>query len=109
MVQYRDRLETLVEEQTDALKKAQSKLLQRERLTVLGKLTATVSHELRNPLGTIQSALFTIDDSLGKNNPQQATRSLELAERSIERCVNIIEDLNNFTRIKNAGRCKSFC
>jgi PAS domain S-box-containing protein len=106
LVQYRDRLETLVEEQTDALKKAQSKLLQRERLTLLGKLTATVSHELRNPLGTIQSALFTIDDSLGKNNPQQATRSLELAERSIERCVNIIEDLNNFTRVKKLDIAK---
>jgi len=107
LVQYRDRLMTLVEEQTDALKKAQSKLLQRERLTVLGKLTATVSHELRNPLGTIQSALFTIEDSLANNNPQQASRSLELAERSIERCVNIIEDLNDFTRVKGLNIAKA--
>ena len=74
LVKYRDQLELLVQEQTQKLKDAQSELLQRERLATLGKLTATVSHELRNPLGTIQTSLFSVVDSLGKNNPSLIKR-----------------------------------
>jgi PAS domain S-box-containing protein len=100
LVKYRDKLQLLVDEQTSELKKAHAELLQQERLATIGQLTATVSHELRNPLGTIQSAIFSIDDSIEKNEPHRAMRSLELAERSINRCVNIIEELNNYARVK---------
>ena len=57
--QYRENLESLVEEQTQKLKQVHSELLQQERLATLGKLTATVSHELRNPLGTIKTSVIT--------------------------------------------------
>ena len=97
---YRDQLELLVEDKTQKLKAAQAELLQRERLATLGELTATVSHELRNPLGTIQTALFSIGNSLNSKDPFRANRSLELAERSINRCVKIIEELNSYTRVK---------
>jgi signal transduction histidine kinase len=100
LVKYRDKLQLLVDEQTSELKKAHAELLQQERLATIGQLTATVSHELRNPLGTIQSAIFSIDDSIEKNEPHRAMRSLELAERSINRCVNIIEELINYARVK---------
>lgn len=100
LAKYRDQLELLVEDQTHKLKKAQSELLQRERLATLGEVTATVSHELRNPLGTIQTALFSIEDSLERHEPALAMRPMELAERSINRCVNIIEELNSYARVK---------
>lgn len=100
LVVYQDKLELLVEDRTHKLEETHSALIQSERLATLGKLTATVSHELRNPLGTIQSALFSIEESLGSNEPHKASRSLELAERSINRCVNIIEELNSYARVK---------
>ena len=100
LVKYRDHLKLLVEEQTQKLVKANSELLQRERLATLGRLTATVSHELRNPLGTIQTALFSIEKSLEDSKSYRATRSIELAERSISRCVRIIEELNSYARAK---------
>ena len=100
LVVYQDKLELLVEDRTHKLEETHLALIQSERLATLGKLTATVSHELRNPLGTIQSALFSIEDSLKCNEPQKASRSLELAERSINRCVNIIEELNSYARVK---------
>ncbi len=98
--QYRENLESLVEEQTQKLEQAHSELLQQERLATLGKLTATVSHELRNPLGTIKTSLFAIADGLERNNPEAANRPLELAERNIDRCVTIIEELNGYARVK---------
>lgn len=97
---YRDRLEVLVEEQTRKLKKTQTELLQRERLATLGKVTAMVSHELRNPLGTIQAALFSIENSIERNALQKTVRPLELADRSINRCVKIIEEINSYARFK---------
>lgn len=81
--------------------------MQRERLTTLGKLTATVSHELRNPLGTIQAALCTIEDCLKRDEPLHAVRSLALAERSINRCTRIIEELNDYARIKRLDYAES--
>lgn len=100
LADYKDKLEQLVQERTQQLEEAQAELLQSERLATLGRLTATVSHELRNPLGTIQTAIFTIDDSLERNDFNQTKRALELAERNILRCVKIIEDLTDYTRVK---------
>ena len=100
LAKYREQLELLVEERTTKLKEAQEELIQKERLATLGRLTATVSHELRNPLGTIQTALFSIEDSLQRKDYSQGIRSLELAERSIGRCVTIIEELNSYARVK---------
>lgn len=100
LAKYRGQLELLVEDRTLKLKEAQSELIQRERLATLGRLTATVSHEIRNPLGTIQMAIFSIGDSLERNEPHRIDRSLKLAERNIIRCVNIIEELTSYTRVK---------
>ena len=79
---YKDHLEDLVEARTAELKAAQKGLVQSERLATLGKLTATVSHELRNPLGTIRSSLYSIsrrvDDHTGP-----IRRAVERAERGI--------------------------
>ena len=100
LAKHREHLELLVEERTFLLKEAQEELIQGERLTTLGRLTATVSHELRNPLGTIQTALFTIEDSLERNDSSLTVRSVKLAERSIDRCVTIIEELNSYARVK---------
>ncbi len=107
LIKHREQLELLVDVRTRKLKEAQSELIQSERLATLGKLTATVSHEIRNPLGTIQTAIFSISDSLERNEFHRVERSLELAERSIIRCVNIIEDLTNYTRVKKLNTTKT--
>jgi signal transduction histidine kinase len=90
-------LEQRVEERTGELQQAQGELLRRERLAALGQLTATVSHELRNPLGAIRTAVYLVrgrteDRGLGVEN------ALERADRSITRCDNIITELLDFTR-----------
>ena len=100
LIAYKNNLQELVDERTLELKKAHSELLQKERLATLGQLTATVSHELRNPLGTIKTSLFSIEDRLEMNCAQNVNRSLELADRSINRCVKIIEELNYYARTK---------
>ena len=62
---YRTELEKLVAQRTSELQAAQQELLRKERLAVLGQLTATVSHEIRNPLGTVSNSLFLLREILG--------------------------------------------
>lgn len=79
------------------IENVQDNLLRSERLAALGTLIATVSHEIRNPLGTIRTAVYSIGKRLdGQNIGIQKT--LDRAERSIDRCDNIIEELLDFTR-----------
>ena len=94
---HRDNLEELVLARTHDLELAQEELLRKERLATLGELTATVSHELRNPLGTIQSSIYMIEKrvagkGLGVEN------AIERTVRSVKRCDHIVEEMLDYTR-----------
>lgn len=78
---------------------AEAELLKVERLSVLGQLTATVAHELRNPLSAIRNTLFTVKE-LAANQGVKLDRPVARMERSIERCDRIISDLLEFTRTR---------
>ncbi|MDJ0840568.1 MAG: ATP-binding protein [Acidobacteriota bacterium] len=100
LMQHRDRLEELVKARTTELEKAQIELVRKERLATLGQLIATVSHELRNPLGTVRGSVFIISQRLlGKDLGVE--RALDRAERNIVRCDRIIEDLLDYTRTQD--------
>lgn len=95
---YRNRLEDLVMERTRQLERAQEELIRKERMAVLGQLTATVSHELRNPLGTIKNAVYLLGKHLQTENPTNIENTLALANRNINRCDNIINELLDYSR-----------
>ena len=91
-------LEELVEERTARLEAAQENLVKSERLAALGQLTATVSHELRNPLNAIQPSLYIIRTRT--NSDETKIRdSVDRIERNLMRCDRIIDELLDFTRI----------
>jgi signal transduction histidine kinase len=92
-------LEARVERRTAELKAAQAELVRKERLATLGQLTATVSHELRNPLGAMGTSLQVIA-RLSPNGDPRVQRAVERIDRSITRCDRIIDELLDFTRIR---------
>jgi PAS domain S-box-containing protein len=77
----------------------QQELLIKERLAAIGQLTATVSHELRNPLGAIRSATDALRRLIGEGD-KQVDRSFALLERGQVRCDKIIGELLNYTRVQ---------
>jgi signal transduction histidine kinase/DNA-binding LacI/PurR family transcriptional regulator len=79
------------------LKATQAELLRQERLAVLGQLTATVSHEIRNPLATIRASAFSVD-RITRNKGLGVERALDRIQRNITRCDGIIGELLDFTR-----------
>ncbi len=98
--EYSERLEEMVETRTKELKSAQDELVRKERLAALGQLTATVAHEIRNPLGTVQTSVFSIGDAIERKEMKRVDRALSLATRNIRRCDGIITELLDFTRQK---------
>jgi PAS domain S-box-containing protein len=96
--ELREELQRRVEEQTAELRAAQAELLRQERLAMLGQLIATVSHELRNPLGVIRTSAFVVREGLNRV-PPRVERSLERIERNVVRCDRIIDEMLDFTRI----------
>lgn len=90
-------LEQRVADRTAELREAQKALVLKERLSALGQLTATVAHELRNPLSVIQNTMFTMKQGL-ETKGVTMERPMARVERSIARCNRIITDLLDYSR-----------
>jgi signal transduction histidine kinase len=100
-----DRIEAEKIEIERARLAAETELLKSERLSVLGQLTATVAHELRNPLSAIRNTLFTVKE-LTAESGVKLDRPIARMERSIERCDRIISDLLEYTRDRELNRTR---
>jgi len=105
LARYRENLEKMVVERTRELETAQNELVKREKLAVLGQLTATVSHELRNPLGVIRSSNFYLQRRL-KTEDEKAKKHFQRIEDQITMCEAIVADLLEYTRGRQASIVK---
>lgn len=86
--------------ETKAREVADLKKLEAYRREFLGN----VSHELKTPIFNIQGYVLTLLDG-GINDPQINRKYLERTEQSIERMINIINDLEVISRFE-AGELK---
>ncbi len=85
------------------LEETRDKLMRSERLSLLGQVTGTVSHELRNPLAAIRTSIAVIRKLAAGKDPQ-AERVLDRIDRNIDRCNHIVGDLLEFGRMKELAR-----
>jgi two-component system NtrC family sensor kinase len=96
-------LEREVQERTAALRAAQDQLVRNEKLSSLGKLSASIAHEINNPLAGILTFSKLIVRTLDQGVPDDATRAalikhLHLVQRETERCTAIVRNLLDFAR-----------
>jgi signal transduction histidine kinase len=54
----------ILNEQTEKLSDMEEQLRQYDRLSVIGELTASLAHEVRNPLGSIRGAIEIMQDEI---------------------------------------------
>lgn len=69
---------------------------QQLKLASLGRLTASIAHEIRNPLGAISHAAQLLEES--KNIEKSDTRLLNIIHNHSERVNNIIETILELSR-----------
>lgn len=94
-------LELRMQERADALLEAQTALVRRERLAVIGLFAGSLAHQIRNPLGSIKNAAYlvqlaspTIDDDM--------RRALSIIQDEVARANQIITDLVDYARVTAA-------
>ena len=79
-----------------------ARLAERERESVLGRLAATVAHEVRNPLGGMSTALDTVR-KFG-DDPEVRVKGLDLIERGLWSIRDVVGSVLAFHRMPPDSR-----
>jgi two-component system NtrC family sensor kinase len=96
-------LEKQVQERTAALEKAQDRMLHTEKMSSLGRLAASIAHEINNPLAGILTYAKLLVRTLEAGSPDDEVRAklirhLKLVEQETRRCTAIVRQLLDFAR-----------
>jgi len=97
------RLEQMVEERTRELKETHKKLLHQDKMASLGKLSASVVHEINNPIAGILNLIMLMkriveEDSISTKEIGQFSQYLTLMETETRRTSRIVSNLLAFSR-----------
>jgi two-component system NtrC family sensor kinase len=101
--QFTQNLETKVEERTLQLKAAQKKLLQNDRLASLGQLSASVAHEINNPISGVLNLSMLMqrmlkEDGIPPGRIEEFRKYLGQVTTETGRVGRIVSDLLAFSR-----------
>jgi len=101
--QFTQNLETKVEERTRQLQAAQKKLLHTDRLASLGQLSASVAHEINNPISGVLNLSMLLqrmlkEDGIPPNRIEEFRRYLSQVTGETARVGRIVSDLLAFSR-----------
>jgi two-component system, NtrC family, sensor kinase len=97
------KLEKMVEDRTGELKKTHYKLLHQDKMASLGKLSASVVHEINNPISGILSLVMLMnrimrEGELQQQDEDQFKQYLDLMETETRRISRIVSNLLAFSR-----------
>lgn len=97
------RLEKMVEDRTRELQETHSKLLHHDKMASLGKLSASVVHEINNPISGILNLVMLMSrmvegGTLQQKEMDQFSRYLRLMESETRRISRIVSNLLSFSR-----------
>lgn len=91
-------LDAKVAERTRALEAAQRQLVRSEKLAAVGQLTASIAHEVNNPIAVIQGNLDLARELMGPQAAQRVRAELALVDEQVERMRLIVTQLLQFAR-----------
>lgn len=89
-------LEQRVEERTQDLLEAQERLRHAEKLTALGRMSASIAHEINNPLTAILGHLYLARQGLAQDSPVR--EDLGIVEREVDTISKLVQQLRDFSK-----------
>jgi signal transduction histidine kinase len=93
----KQRFELEIRNKNVALEKANRELKKLDQLKT--DFTASVSHDIRSPLNSMQESISLILDGVVNPNDEKGKRVLQIAKRSIDRLNKMINDLLDFSKL----------
>ena len=84
------------------LKRAQSAVMQAEKLAATGRMAATIAHEINNPLEAVTNFIYLAKTSDGV--PEEVFRYLEIADQELKRVAQIAQQTLGFYRDNSKQR-----
>jgi two-component system NtrC family sensor kinase len=98
------------QEQYRHLQDAQARLIRSEKMSALGRLTASISHEINNPLQAVQGCLTLIREGVEEALPRLSEvetepwlQDLEVATTEVQRIAAIVQRLRDFYKPARPG------
>lgn len=85
-----------VHEVNKDLERSQRMLIRAEKLAALGRVSAGLAHEIRNPLTAIKMLIFTLQNETIKND--KIIKDFDVILKEIERIENFIQKFLDFAR-----------
>jgi two-component system NtrC family sensor kinase len=93
-----------VQEQYEVLKSTQAQLIHSEKMAALGRLAASLAHEINNPLQSVQTCITLTKEELEQVDQTKALdRYLNIVENEIDRISTIVHRMRDFYRPSSSG------
>lgn len=82
----------------DSLESINTQLQVSERLAALGRITAGVAHEVKNPLNSMRLWLENLKESLAPEQDSSAQQAVQVLDKEIDRLDAVVKRFLDFTR-----------
>lgn len=92
-----------LEETLDKVQNIQQELLRSEKFATIGRLAASVAHELRNPLASLKNISYYLS-KIGSFEDVKAKKMLDMLSSDVSRANKIITDLLDYSRAKKLNK-----
>jgi len=96
-----DRLVDALNAAGGRLREAQARIVAAERLAAVGRLAASIAHEIRNPIAAMR---LKAENALVSGDPHRAAAALETVLGQIARVDTLLRDLLNLTQARALNR-----
>lgn len=104
--QWSLKLAQRVQEKSEELEQSREELARHEKLSAIGQMAASLSHELKTPVTVIKNSLYYLKQQKTLKQDPKTLSYLALVEKQIDSCVQIMNNVLDFAKPKKINVAK---